>query len=211
MQRRNFRDCRIREDSAIKLSGFFCLSIEPKVGGDGGHKGSIADSYPMTFSLTVSFFAGYTCLMHTELTKEQCEQLLLSQQYGHLGCWDGHEPYVIPITYVYEDGFIYGYTHEGRKIDAMRKHPRVCVQVEKVKGRSDWDSVICCGNFEEVTDADNIQRIKMLLAEEHGKEVVEEGKDIVSPMVEHLNDDASPKSVIYRIRPDKMTGVAEKA
>jgi hypothetical protein len=31
----------------------------------------------------------------------------------------------------------------------------------------------------------------------------------VCPLVEHLSDDTSSKSVIYRIRPDTMTGVAE--
>jgi uncharacterized protein len=149
--------------------------------------------------------------MRINLNKAECEDVLQSQHYGHLGCWDGHEPYVVPITYAYEDGYIYGYTREGRKIDTMRKYPRVCVQVEKVKGRSDWESVICWGHFDELTDAENIQRVKILLAEEHGKEVIEEDKDIVSPLVEHLNDKTVSKNVIYRIKPDRMTGVAEKS
>ncbi len=153
----------------------------------------------------------YTESMRTNLTKNECEALLTSQQYGHLGCWDGHEPSVFPITYVYHDGFLYGYTQEGKKIEIMRSHPRACVQVQDVHSRSDWQSVMCWGNFEEVTDAASIQRIKLLLAEEHGKEVVHEGKDIVSPMVEHLSDDTPKKSVIYRIKPDRITGVGEKA
>jgi uncharacterized protein len=146
--------------------------------------------------------------MRIDLTKEQCEQVLLSQRYGHLGCWDGHEPYVIPITYVYEDGSMYGNLREGKKVDIMRAFPRVCVQVEDVKSRADWKSVICWGNFEEITDEKSIQRIKLLLAESHGKEVLKEGKDIVSPTVEQ-HDDKSHASVTYRIVPDRMTGKSE--
>jgi uncharacterized protein len=148
--------------------------------------------------------------MRTDLTNDQCEEILFAQHYGHLGCWDGHEPYVLPITYVYADGFLYGYTQEGRKVDAMRQHPRICIQIENVKNAHDWESVVCWGQFEEVTDEDSRQRVKLMLAEEHGKGVLDEGKDIVSPMVENLHKQEKDNSVVYRMRPDKISGRAEK-
>lgn len=148
--------------------------------------------------------------MRIDLTKDQCGELLLAGHYGHLGCWDGHEPYVLPITYVFADGFIYGYTREGRKIHAMREHTRVCVQVENVQSAHDWQSVICWGMFEEITDAESIQRVKLMLADEYGKELLDKGDDLVSPMVENLHKQEEA-GVAYRIRPDKMTGRAERA
>src|SRR6185436_1035733 len=101
--------------------------------------------------------------------KAECEAILDGNIYGHLGCSDGDEPYVVPITYVYHDGFIYGFTHEGQKIEIMRKNPKMCVQVEHVKNQKEWESVMCWGLFEEVTDEKSIQNIKLLLAEQHGK------------------------------------------
>lgn len=150
--------------------------------------------------------------MRTDLTKEQCEQILAQGYYAHLGCIDGDEPYVLPITYVYRDGFIWSYTREGQKVDAMRRHPRVCVQVENVRSGAEWESVICWGQFEEVTDEKSKKEVRLMLADEHGK-MIEEGKPLVSPMVKHLHEERSGEpddTVIYRIRPDRMTGKAEK-
>lgn len=94
----------------------------------------------------------YAAAMPTDLTKEECEQVLVSNVYAHFGCVDGDEAYVVPITYVYRDGYIYSYTHDGRKIEIVRKNPKVCVQVEQVESGSAWRSVMCWGLFEEVAD-----------------------------------------------------------
>lgn len=132
-------------------------------------------------------------------------------RYGYIKRND--EPYVLPITYVYKDGFIYSYTQEGHKINAMRKNPRICVQVERVESGIEWESVVCWGQFEEVTMPESMEEIKLLLAEEHGKILLQDGKEPVSPMVEDLHKKRSGEietSVIYRMRPDRMTGRAEK-
>jgi nitroimidazol reductase NimA-like FMN-containing flavoprotein (pyridoxamine 5'-phosphate oxidase superfamily) len=148
--------------------------------------------------------------MITDLTNSECERILTSNRYGHLGCSDGDEPYVVPITYVYKDGFLYSFTHEGQKIELMRKNPKMCVQVEHIASEKEWESVMCWGLFEEVTDEKSIQDVKLLFAEQHGESVLAGEEPAVSPMVEklHLQNDIS--AVLYRMKPYRMTGRAMK-
>jgi len=54
----------------------------------------------------------------------------------HLGLVDGDEPYVVPMNYGYtmdEDGKLVFYLHgatQGRKLDLMRKNPKVFLEME---------------------------------------------------------------------------------
>lgn len=54
----------------------------------------------------------------------------------HVGLVDGDEPYVVPMNYGYvmeEDGTLALYLHgapQGRKLDVMRKNPKVFIEME---------------------------------------------------------------------------------
>ncbi len=54
----------------------------------------------------------------------------------HIGLVDGDEPYVVPMNYGYtmaEDGTLSLYLHgapQGRKLDLMRKNPKVFLEME---------------------------------------------------------------------------------
>lgn len=149
--------------------------------------------------------------MMTDLTKEECEAILTSGIYAHMGCSDGDEPYVVPITYVYHHGCIYSYTHEGQKIEIMRNNPKVCVQVERVESGSNWQSVMCWGLFEEVTDSKTIQDVKLLLADQYGASILKGEATPVSPMATHLNQLQDEAAIVYRMKPYRMTGKAEQS
>ena len=148
--------------------------------------------------------------MIVDLAKADCEKILAENRYAHLACCDGDEPYVVPITYVYADGFLYGFTHEGKKIELLRKNPKMCVQVERVEGEREWESVMCWGLFEEVTRADAAQDVKLLFAERHGISVLAGKEPDVSPMVEYLHSPKDDTAVMYRMRPYRMSGKAGK-
>ena len=149
--------------------------------------------------------------MKTDLTKAECERILASNRYAHLGCVDGDEAYVVPITYVYDGGFLYGFTHEGKKIELLRKNPKMCVQVERVDGEREWESVICWGLFEEVTDQKSRHGVRMLFADMHGAAVLAGAEPPVSPLAETLHLPKDDEAVVYRMLPHRMTGKAEKA
>ena len=67
--------------------------------------------------------------MRSLLGKEG-EELLTAARIGRLGCVDDGEPYVVPISYFFEDGSVYSHSLPGRKIDILRAHPRACLQVD---------------------------------------------------------------------------------
>ncbi len=84
------------------------------------------------------------------LSEAEARALIEANSIGRLGCVDDREPYVVPFNYFFEDGFIYGHSMPGKKIRALRKHPRSCVQVDAVEDNFHWRSVIAFGNFEEI-------------------------------------------------------------
>jgi uncharacterized protein len=87
-----------------------------------------------------------------ELNNKEIEELIARLDYGHLACCDGGQPYVVPIHYAYNNGYIYVYTTQGKKSEILSKNPRICLQIEDVKGNSDWTSVIIYGEAQELTD-----------------------------------------------------------
>lgn len=62
--------------------------------------------------------------------------ILKRSKIVHIGLVDGNEPYVVPMNYGYtmtEDGKLSLYLHgatQGRKLDLMRRNPRVFFEME---------------------------------------------------------------------------------
>jgi nitroimidazol reductase NimA-like FMN-containing flavoprotein (pyridoxamine 5'-phosphate oxidase superfamily) len=88
----------------------------------------------------------------TELNNDEIEEFVKRLDYGHLACCSGGEPYVVPIHYAYEGGYIYVYTTQGKKSEIISKNPRVCLQIEDVKDNRDWTSVVVFGEAQELKD-----------------------------------------------------------
>ncbi len=95
--------------------------------------------------------------MWGDLDKNQIDGFLKSELIGRLGCFDGNKMYVVPITYAYNNGYIYGHTKDGLKIHMMRNNPNVCFEIDWMRDMSSWKSVILYGTFEELkgNDANN--------------------------------------------------------
>jgi len=87
-----------------------------------------------------------------ELSKEQIENLLKELPVGRIGCHSDSITYIVPINYVYDGGNLYAHSAKGMKIDMMRKNPEVCFQADAITNLQNWESVICWGKFEEITD-----------------------------------------------------------
>jgi uncharacterized protein len=85
-----------------------------------------------------------------ELTDTQIDHVLQSQMIGRIGCSNEGRMYVVPVTYVYQDGYIYVHSKEGKKVKMMRKHPKVCFEVDVIENMTNWRSVIVWGIYEEL-------------------------------------------------------------
>ena len=89
-------------------------------------------------------------MLITEMTSEECRELVARTGFGHLGCSHNNEPYVVPMYFAYETDYLYGFSIFGRKIEWMRANPKVCIDVDEVTSHSSWASVIINGRFQEL-------------------------------------------------------------
>ncbi len=135
------------------------------------------------------------------LAEEEAREFLNSAKVGRLGCVDNGEPYVVPINYVFEDGSIYSHSLPGRKIEALRAHPRACLQVDEIEDDFNWRSAIAYGNFEEIRVPSDRRFILSKLLSRF---------PLLTPVESVMAQDAgAPDSVVFRIRTDRITGMAE--
>lgn len=88
--------------------------------------------------------------MFINLSKDESLDLLKNNIYGHLGCHALGKTYVVPISYAFDGKYIYCHTHEGLKMDLMRRNAAVCFQVQEIDAVANWKSVIVQGNFQEL-------------------------------------------------------------
>ncbi|MCC8426412.1 pyridoxamine 5'-phosphate oxidase family protein [Mucilaginibacter sp. UR6-11] len=93
-----------------------------------------------------------------ELNDEQIEALLKRQVIGRVACTEHDLPYIVPVNYVYNGREIICHSTPGKKIDMMRKNPRVCFQVDEIHSIFKWQSVVAWGRFEEITDIGGKER-----------------------------------------------------
>lgn len=86
-----------------------------------------------------------------KLKKYQCEHLLNENYIGHLGYLYNNKPYVVPITYFYNNltNSITGYSCEGHKINALRINNNVSFEVAEINSVNNWKSVVIEGAYHE--------------------------------------------------------------
>ena len=139
--------------------------------------------------------------MTKALSEREAWDIVNAGTLGRLGCVDDGEPYVVPINYVASEGHIYSHSLVGRKVQAMRKHSRVCLQVDRIQDDFHWQSAIAFGNFEEVRNDSERRTILRKILETFPK---------LTPVEPELTRDAEPPMIIvFRLRVDRVSGVAE--
>lgn len=140
------------------------------------------------------------------LNPAEIEQVLHSQILGRIGCHADGVTYIVPISFAYDGDFIYVHTHEGMKIDIMRRNPAICFETDAIDNMANWKSVIAWGDFEElIFGKDREQALNWLLAR---------SLPIVSSETTHLSpnwpfppaDVNDIQGVVFRVRLNNKTG-----
>jgi nitroimidazol reductase NimA-like FMN-containing flavoprotein (pyridoxamine 5'-phosphate oxidase superfamily) len=135
------------------------------------------------------------------LNESEVWAVINAGRIGRLGCVDHDEPYVVPINYLVEDGRIYSHSLPGRKISALRSHPRACLQVDQIQNDFHWQSAIAFGSYEEVVDA---QKRTIVL-----RQLLDRFPDL-TPVESQLAREGKWDVVVFCLHIDKVTGVAEE-
>ena len=66
---------------------------------------------------------------------------------GRIGCSANGLTYVVPISYAYDNRYIYAHSKEGMKIQMMRLNPMVCFEIDTMDDLENWQSVVVWGRF----------------------------------------------------------------
>jgi hypothetical protein len=97
-----------------------------------------------------------------ELGRQASLDLLTKVRFGRLACAKLSQPYVTPIHFAYHEGYIYGFTTVGQKVEWMRANPLVCLEADEIKGPQQWSSVIVFGRYEELPNSEEWRSIREL-------------------------------------------------
>lgn len=147
-----------------------------------------------------------------KLSNDEMEAVLRNNLIGRLGCTDGTVPYIIPINYVYDGKCIIAHSLEGMKIDMMRKNSGVCFEVDEIKSFTKWKTVICRGEYQELTDErERYYAMKMFVDKMLHLKISETARppEITEQRV-HPHAHGNIRPIIYRIVILEKTGRFEE-
>ncbi len=145
-----------------------------------------------------------------ELNPEQIESVLAASVVGRIGCYADGKIYVVPVTYVYHNGFIIGHTGQGMKTAMLQKNPECCFEVDVMQNMANWQSVIAWGTFEELSGDEAATAMKKLINRLMPLMSSETSQPTHGLVETHRTDTHHIKAVVYRIRLKEKTGRFEK-
>src|SRR5262245_29179299 len=123
--------------------------------------------------------------------------ILREGNLGRLGCIAAGWPYVVPVNYFFDGKDIYVHTLPGKKLDALRANPRVCLQVDEIKDSFHWRSVIAYGTFEEVSNEETRENVLTRLYSR-----LPHMKPVESKLVKGVKE-----TIGFRIKVDEVKGM----
>lgn len=135
------------------------------------------------------------------LNNQDARRVLQSARVARLGCIVNGEPYIVPINCNFEEDCLYSHSLPGTKINGLRENPRACVQVDEIESDLHWRSAMAFGKFEEITKPNERAEILGKLLKRF---------PMLTPVEAAITTDGcSPGVVVFRIKIDRVTGVAE--
>jgi len=102
--------------------------------------------------------------------REEIETIINRCPVCRLGLVDGDEPYIVPMSFGYENNRVYFHgALNGRKINLIRRSPRVCLEFDIIhdmvtdgetacRWSQKYESVIAWGQGEILTDPEEKRR-----------------------------------------------------
>lgn len=137
------------------------------------------------------------------------EAIVREAQVCRIALTDSEQPYIVPVCFGYEPGSLYIHSApEGKKIDMIRKNPRICFEVDFCDGIVKGDracswgmryrSVIGFGHAEILTDPAATQHgLNCIMQQYHGG-------------VHEFAEAELKNVVVIRIDVEAMTGKTSK-
>lgn len=138
-----------------------------------------------------------------ELNAGECSEVLSRSQLGRLACARVDQPYVVPIYFSYdaEHSCLYAMSMLGQKVQWMRENPKVCLEVEDIKDKNHWTTILVFGRYQE---------LERTPAHKDARARAEQGflkrQESWLPAAAHVPSREHDHMVIYSILVDRLTG-----
>jgi nitroimidazol reductase NimA-like FMN-containing flavoprotein (pyridoxamine 5'-phosphate oxidase superfamily) len=138
-----------------------------------------------------------------ELTPTQCAELLERTNLGRLGCSKDGQPYVVPVLFSFDRdrGCVYSFSTIGQKVRWMRENQLVCLEVDDVRDRNHWESVVIFGRYEEIQDSQEEAE-----ARQRAEALFQRRAEWWLPAAAKVGSRERHAVVVYRIQVDRITG-----
>ncbi len=136
-----------------------------------------------------------------ELTPAECSALLARHNVGRLAVSHRDRLDIIPIHYVYDDGWLYGRTAAGNKLEVVEHNRWVAFEVDEVRALFDWESVVIKGGFYLLRKDGS----------EHERHLYDRGLALVRRLVPEAmtpHDPLPERAILFRIHVDEVSGRA---
>ncbi len=136
-----------------------------------------------------------------DLDAAECQALLARHIVGRLAVSLRDRLDILPIHYIYDDGWLYGRTAAGNKLEVVEHNRWVAFEVDEVRGLFDWESVVIKGGFYLLRKEGS----------EHEQRLYARGLALVRRLVPEAltsHDPLPERAIIFRIHVDEMTGRA---
>ena len=142
-------------------------------------------------------------LVH-DMTRQMSLDLLSSINIGRIACAHNAQPYVTPFSFVYHDSYLYSFATVGRKVEWMRTNPLVCVEVDKIANREEWQTVVILDRFEELHESRKLPDLQKFAHELLSKNAGWWEPGFVKTL--HWGVERRLEAVYFRISIDEITG-----
>jgi len=145
-----------------------------------------------------------------ELNEEQIVQVLRKNVIGRVGCYADEKIYMVPVTYLYDDGCLLGHTIIGMKTRMLKKNPKCCFEVDSMQNMANWQSVIAWGTFEELEGDEAKSAMQKLISRLMPLMTSQSSEPTHGLDPAHQMETLHLKAIVYKIKIEEKTGRFEK-
>lgn len=134
-----------------------------------------------------------------DLSTDECIAVLDRHHVGRMAISHRDRIELVPIHYVYDDGWLYGRTAVGTKIEMVSHNRWVAFQVDEVDGTFDWTSVVVKGGLYLLRKDGSAQE----------QAVYDKGVALVRRIIPEAltpDDPVPERALLFRIHADEITG-----
>jgi len=136
-----------------------------------------------------------------ELTPDECHALLARHQVGRLAFAHKDRVDIEPIHYVFDDGWLYGRTSPGTKLEVVARNRWVAFEVDECDGPFDMQSVVVKGGFYFLRNEGSEQEAEVYA---HAVRLLRR----IIPGTLTPDDPMPDRAVVFRIHIGELTGRA---